>query len=228
MTASTTYHLRKVKQIESIGTAVCFLLFPIFFVSAQVLHPNLFQMGTINDANDWVNHFRGQHLLHLAHLLEFVCAPLLIIMAMHFKSRLQEKSPAAALSGTAMVFIGALMLLGNKSALCLTISGFDTLGDHELKAMLPGLEVLFNKEGFMMVLNLLPLLPLGWVVLGIVLIRTKLISRWQSIPLTIGSLLLANPEIEVINFVASLFLAAGLLPYSAILFKQIKQKSNVI
>jgi hypothetical protein len=227
MTESTPQKIQ-VEQIESFGAAVCFLLFPIFFVSAQLLHPNLFQINTINNATDWINHFRGQHLLHLAHLLEFVCAPLLIIMALHFKNRLHGQMTKATLIGTVMVFTGALMLLANKSALCLTISGFDTLSDHEMESIRPGLEVLLNKEGLLMVLNLLLILPIGWVIFGIVLIRTKQISRWQSIPLTIGSLLLANPEIEVINFVASLFLAAGLLPYSIILFKQMKQERDMI
>ena len=226
MITSTTQSM-KIKQIESIGTAACFMLFPILFVTAQLLHPNLFHMDTIKSAADWVNHFRGQQLLHFAHLLEFVCAPLLIIMALHFKSRLKTQMPAAVFVGTAMVFIGALMLLGNKSALCLTISGFDTLGDHELETMLPGLDVLLNREGWLVVLNLLPLLPIGWVLLGIVIIKTKLISRWQSIPLTIGSLLLANPEIEVVNLVASFFLAAGFIPYSLTLLKEINRERDV-
>jgi len=46
----------------------------------------------------------------------------------------------------------------------------------------------------------------------------------QSIAIITGSLMLANPEIEIINFFASFFLAAGLIPYSIKLFKQISKQ----
>lgn len=212
----------KIDLIEQTGTALSFLLFPVFFAAAQIMHPNLFHIEMITEGEQWIEHFRGQNLLHFAHLLEFMCAPLLIIMALHYKKILRKKTPILSFIGVCMVFIGALMLLGNKSALCLTISGFDTLNDQQLYQLIPGLNILLRKEGLMAVLWLLPLLPLGYVLIAISLFRTNYVPNWQSVLLIIGSLLLANPEIEVINFFASFFLAAGLVPYSIKLFKQSK------
>ena len=211
----------KIDLIEQTGTALSFLLFPVFFVAAQIMHPNLFHIEMITEGKQWIEHFRGQDLLHFAHLLEFLCAPLLIIMALHYKKILRNKVPILSFIGVCMVFIGALMLLGNKSALCLTISGFDTLNDQQLFQLVPGLNMLLKKEGMMAVLWLLPLLPLGYVFIAVSLVRSNHVPKWQSVLLIIGSLLLANPEIQVINFIASFFLAAGLIPYSIKLFKQI-------
>ncbi|MCK5674224.1 MAG: DUF4386 family protein [Spirochaetales bacterium] len=210
-----------VDLIEQTGTALSFLLFPLFFVAAQIMHPNLFHIEMITEGKQWIEHFRGQNLLHFAHLLEFLCAPLLIIMALHYKKILRKKVPILSFIGVCMVFIGALMLLGNKSALCLTISAFDTLNDQQLYQLVPGLNMLLRKEGIMAVLWLLPLLPLGYVLIAVSLFRSNHVPKWQSVLLVIGSLLLANPEIEIVNFFASFFLAAGLIPYSIKLFKQI-------
>jgi len=213
--------LSKINRIEQTGTALSFLLFPVFFAAAQIMHPNLFHFEMIADGKQWIEHFRGQNLLHFAHLLEFLCAPLLIIMALHYKKTLRSKAPVLSFVGACMAFIGALMLLGNKSALCLTISGFDTLNNQQLYQLVPGLNVLLKKEGLLAVLWLLPLLPLGYALIGISLFKSNHVPKWQCIVIIIGSLMLANPEIEAINFFASFFLAAGLIPYSIELFKQI-------
>jgi len=206
--------------IEHYGTAAAFFLFPLCFVAAQLMHPNMLQMSLITDGRDWIAHFRGQSLLHAAHALEFLCAPLLIIMSLHYKRVLHERAPRLGFVGVVMSFTGALMLLGNKSALCLTISAFDTLPDAALMQLAPGLDVMLRREGWMALLWLLPLLPLGFAVIGIALYRTRLVPRWQSVTLTIGSLMLANPEIEVINFAASFLLALSVIPYAFRLFTQ--------
>ena len=39
----------KVNRIEHIGTALSFLLFPLFFVTAQIMHPNLFNIEMITE-----------------------------------------------------------------------------------------------------------------------------------------------------------------------------------
>ncbi len=210
----------KVARLERFGIFAAFMLFPILFLAAQLLHPNLFHSSPIADGKNWVENFRGQRFLHFAHALEFLCAPLLIIMAFHYKKMLRTKAPWLGFIGTAMAFIGALMLLGNKSALCLTISAFDTLPDSQLLQLVPGLDVMLRREGWMVLLWLLPLLPLGFAVIGVALFNTRLIPRMQSGTLIFGSLLLANPEIEVMNFIASILLALSLIPYAIELLKK--------
>ena len=199
--------------LEQKGIALAFILFSLFFVAAQIMHPNKFHLEMITTGEQWISHFRGQTLLHSAHFLEFTCAFLLLIMGMHYRKVLTRKSPILVTAGVYMVFIGALMLLANKSALCLSVSGFDTLNDGQLTQIIPALDVLLQKRSFLAVLWLLPLLPLGYVLVGIALFRTGHVPRWQSTLIIIGSLLLANPEIELLNFIASFLLAAGLIPY---------------
>jgi len=205
--------LEKIKWLEQKGAALSFILFSVFFVLAQLMHGNIFDITIISNGRQWIGHFRGQTLLHYAHFLEFICSFLLVIMVLHYKKVLVKKSPLLVSAGVYMVFIGSFMLLANKSALCLTISGFDTLSDAQLQQIVPALDVLLQKRGFLFALWLLPLLPSGYVLIGIVLFKTRYVPVWQSIIITIGSLMLANPEIEVINFFASFLLAGGLLPY---------------
>lgn len=207
-------------RIDKTGTALAFLLFPIFFIAAQLLHPDYFNTEVVTNGKQWLAHFRGQELLHFAHLIEFICAPLLIIMALHYKKVLREKSPVLSYIGVSMAFVGALMLLANKSALCLTIGAFDTLGDEQIQQIIPALDVMVRKESWLAVLWLLPLLPLGYFLVGIALFKSQHVPHWQALLLAAGSLMLANPEIEAINFFASFVLAGGLIPYAFTLLKK--------
>jgi hypothetical protein len=202
-----------IKVLEGKVEGVSFVLFSVLFVTAQCLHPDLFEIEFIRSGEQWLEKFRGQSLLHIAHFLEFICGFLLMIVGLHLKKRLQALAPRLVTVAMIFVFIGSFMLVANKSALCLTISGFDTLPAEQLQQIIPALEVLLMKKGFLGALWLLPLLPIGFLLFSIALFKTKYVPRWQSVQLIIGSLLLANPEIEVINFFASFFLAAGLIPY---------------
>ncbi|HDP79452.1 MAG TPA: hypothetical protein ENN21_01270 [Spirochaetes bacterium] len=208
-----------IKLVEHYGTGAVFMLFPLCFVAAQLMHPNMLHMSLISNGREWIAHFRGQSLLHAAHALEFLCAPLLIIMSLHYKRVLRGSAPRLGFIGVAMSFTGALMLLANKSVLCLTISAFETLPDDALMGLAPGLDVMLRREGWMALLWLLPLLPLGFTVIGVALFKTRLVPRRQSILLIIGSLMLANPEIELVNFIASVLLALGLIPYAVRLLR---------
>jgi len=207
-------------------TALAFILFAVTFVAAQLLHPNLFHAIRIENAEQWLSHFQGQNWLHLAHFLEFICSFFLMIMALQYKRFLKSSAPLLSSIGVYLAVMGAFMLLGNKSALCLTISGFDTLPAEELKQIIPALEVLLAKKSYLAVLHLLPLLPLGFLLIGIALFRTRLVPRWQSLLLIIGSALLNNPEIELVNFAASFFLLGGVLPYGIVLWKKASGEEN--
>ena len=216
--------VKKIISLERKGVALVFVLFPMLFVAAQIMHPDIFHYEMITSGAQWIEHFRGQKLLHLAHFFEFMSAFLLIIMGLHYKKVLFPYSPRLVTVGVYMVFIGSLMLLANKSALCLTISGFDTLSNMQLQQIIPALDVLLQKKSFLAVLWLLPLLPIGYVLISIALFRTKHVPSWQSTLIIIGSLMLANPEVEIINFFASFFLAGGLIPYG---IKQLISTKNI-
>lgn len=210
----------RIGDIERYGTAISFILFPVFFIIANLLHPNLLQIQILTDGKAWIDHFHGQGQLHFAHVLEFLSGPLLIIMAIHYMRVLRNKSPWLSFIGGVMAITGALMLVGNKSALCLTISAFDTLPENQLYQLTPGLNVMLQKEGWMIILWLLPLLPIGFLIQGIALYQSRFIPRWQSILIVIGSLLLANPEIEIVNLIASCLLLISFIPYARKMLKE--------
>jgi hypothetical protein len=87
-------------------------------------------------------------------------------MAIHLMQQLRNHSPWLSFSGGVLAVYGALMLVGNKSAFCLTLSAFDLLTDNQLTAMIPGLNLLLQKEGWLALLWLLPLLPFGFCCLA--------------------------------------------------------------
>jgi len=71
---------------------------------------------------------------------------------------------------------------------------------------------MFNFKGWLVLLWLLFLLPIGFVVQGVGLLVSRVIPRWQSIPITIGVLLLINPDIDLIGLIGSIIFAIGFIP----------------
>jgi len=207
--------------VQKWGTAMAFLLFPLFFIAANLLHPDLLHPKTLTEGAAWIEHFRGRSGLHLAHLLEFLSAPLLITMSIHYMNRLYNRTPWLGFIGGTLAIFGALMLVGNKSAFCLTLSAFDTLSDPQLAAMAPGLDVLLQKKGWLLILWFLPVLPLGFLILGVALVRSATVPKWQGGLIILGSALLLNPEVEIINLSASIILMIAFLPYVFTLLKEV-------
>ena len=111
------------------------------------------------------------------------------------------------------------MLIGNKSAICFTISAFDTLTDENLSMIIPALDALLNMEGLLCILASLPLLPLGFLLISIAVHRSRIVTRFESILIILGSALLMNPEIEIVNLTASIIL---LIPFSVYSIKLLK------
>jgi len=114
--------------------------------------------------------------------------------------------------GCVMAVLGAVILAVDKTALCLVPSAFDTLPEAQFAQLVPGIEALFNYKGWLVIIWLLPLLPIGFFIQGIGLFISRVIPRWQSIPITIGALLLANPDIDLISLIGSIILAIGMVP----------------
>lgn len=199
--------------IERIGTALAILAFPVLFVAAQWMHPDPFALTMPRTGADFATQINGATKLHLAHFLEFLCAPLLLVLALHLHGRLRPHLPTLAFVALIMAAVGTFMLAGNKAALCLTASAFDTLDESVLFAMAPGFEALLQRRALMAVLWGITLLPLGFALFGLGLWRARLVPRWQAGALLLGSLLLANPEVQAVNTVAAMLLATGLLPY---------------
>lgn len=80
-----------VDTIKRLGTGIAIILFPVFFIISNAIHPDLFDISMIHDVQSWIEHFHGNNLLHFAHVLELFMAPLLIVTALHFMDRLKKK-----------------------------------------------------------------------------------------------------------------------------------------
>lgn len=205
-------------QKTTIGLAT--VTFSVLFVAAQALHPDPFATGLPADGLAFAAHINNAFWMHFAHFLEFLCAPLLLVVALHFHALLKPTAPRLAMIAVVMATIGTFMLAGNKAALCFTASAFDTLPDATLMSMAPGFDALLERRGFMAVLWGISLLPLGFVVFAAGLLRARVLPAWQGWATLIGSLMLANPEIQAVNTVASLALALGLGTHGAGLLAQ--------
>jgi hypothetical protein len=140
--------------------------------------------------------------------------PLLIVIALHFMSQLEKDKPWLGWLGGVLAIGGAIVLAADKAALCLVPSALDTLSEAQFQQMVPGIEAMFHYQGWLWLLNLLPILPLGFILQSIGLLSSHVLDRKISVPILIGSILMANPDIDIIGLVATVFLAIGFFPYA--------------
>jgi len=201
-------------QIKQVGTALAFILYPIFAGIAFAVHPNLMSLRIGHDVQEKIAEFHGNQLLHFGHFLMLFSVPLLIIIAVHMMKLLDRQAPWWGFVGGILAIFGAVILAVDKGALCLVPSAFDTLSEADFRGLTPGIEAMFQYQGWLWVLWLLPLLPIGFIILTTGLVRSNVISRWQSIPMLVGSIMMANPDIDIIGLVATIFLGIGFIPYA--------------
>jgi hypothetical protein len=197
-----------------IGTGLAFIIFPLVFVFAFAGHPGLLSPHLLGP-EDLILRARNNGLLQFGHALVTLNTALLVVIALHFLKLLDRSSAAWAGSvGGVLAVLGALMLAADKGALCLTMSALDTLPDRDFAQMMPGLLAMFAKEGWLVLLWGILLLPVGFAIQAIALLKTRTLPRWQSILFLIGVLLVATPDgVEIINLTASILLAIAFVPY---------------
>jgi hypothetical protein len=167
-----------------------------------------------HDVQAKIAEFHGNQLLHFGHFLMVVAVPLLIIIAIHFMQLLETRSPWWGFVGGILATGGAVILAVDKGALCLVTSAFDTLPEADFINLTPGIEAMFQYKGWLWILWLLPFLPIGFIIQSIGLVRSQAIPRSQGIPILIGSILMANPDIDIIGLVATIFLGIGFILYA--------------
>jgi hypothetical protein len=201
-------------HILQIGTGTAFILFPLIFIFAFVVHPGLLRPQLLQpEAIIW--RARGNKSLQLAHSLVLLSTALLIVMTIHFMKILSLGSAAwAGLIGAGLAVLGAILLAADKGALCLTMSALDTMPEEKFSAMMPGLLAIFSKKGWMILLWGMLLLPVGFAIQAVGLLQSDALPRWQSILFLIGVLLVGTPDgMEIINLSASILMATALIPY---------------
>jgi len=199
---------------KRIGTGLAFIIFPLVFIFAFAVHPGLANPHLLGP-EELIMRAHNNGLLQFGHALVTMNTALLVVIALHFMRLLDRRGSAlAGFVGAALAVFGALILAADKGALCLTMSALDTLPASNFTQMMPGLLAMFTKQGWLVLLWGLLLLPIGFAIQAIALLKTKALPRWQSILFLIGVLLIGTPDgVEIINLTASILLAIAFIPY---------------
>jgi hypothetical protein len=201
-------------SVRRIGTGLSFVIFPLVFVFAFSIHPGLLHPHLLGPS-ELILRARGAGLLQFGHALVTLDTALLVVVALHFMKLLDRGSGAwAGFVGAALAVLGSLALAADKGALCLTMSALDQLSDTQFASMMPGLLAIFSREGWLVLLWGIMLLPVGFGIQAIALLRSGSIARWQSLLLLVGVLLIGTPDgVEIVNLAASVLLTIALVPY---------------
>jgi hypothetical protein len=208
-------------QGKQIGLGLAFVIFPLLFIFAFAVHPGLLQPRLLSP-EEIILRAHGNGLLQFGHVLVTLSTALLIVAALHFMKLLDRSSGAwAGFIGAAIAVLGAIILAADKGALCLTMSAFDTLPEKVFTQIMPGVLAMFTKQGWLALLWGILLLPLGFAIQAIALLKTNSFPRWQSVLFLIGVFLVSTPDgLEIINLSASILMAIALIPYGIQIIKK--------
>jgi hypothetical protein len=205
---------------KRVGTALAIILFPLIFVFAFAVHPGLLNPRFLGP-QELIQRAHQNGLLQFGHLLVTLCTVLLVVAALHFMKLLEKTAPWAGTIGGGLAIFGAVILAVDKGALCLTMSALDRLPEPQFAQMLPGLLAMFSKQGWLVILWGIVLLPVGFAIQALALVRTRALPRWQGIVFLIGVLFVGTPDgVEIVNLGASLLMAAAMVPYGIALMKE--------
>ncbi len=212
---------------KRVGTGLAFVFFPLIFVFAFAVHPGLLNPHFLGP-EELIQRAHQNGLLQFGHLLVTLCTVLLIASALHFMKLLERSAAWAGTIGGMLAIFGAVILAADKGALCLTMSALDGLPESQFSQMLPGLLAMFSKQGWLVMLWGIVLLPLGFAIQALALIRTRSLPRWQGIMFLVGVLFVGTPDgVEIVNLSASILMAIALIPYGAKLMKESPMDNSV-
>jgi len=203
----------KIESIKTKGFAISLIAFPVMLLTGFLMHPNLLKPEALQTVEQLVGRFHNQPVFHIGHLIVMFAVPVIIIALTSFMNVLQGKGKQLGFWGGIIGLFGAFILAVDKGALCLVLSAFDTLPEDKFQEFVPFLSVIVNKAGMLWVVWLLPLLPVGAAIQALGLLKEKYISKWQTIFIIIGLLLLNNPDIELISSIGALLMCAGYIPW---------------
>jgi hypothetical protein len=203
---------QRLNSFKQTGTGLSIIIFPIMLLLGFMSHPNFFSFGIITDAAEWADEWRGNFLFHFGHLLVLFAVPFIIVTSVRFMSVLQNRGAWLGLIGGVLGVFGALMLAVDKGALCLVLTAFQTLPDSQFINITPALQALLDKAGWLWIVWFFLLLPVGFILQTVGLVKEELVPRWQGAAIIIGLLLLINPDIEIISSVGAILMCIGFIP----------------
>lgn len=203
----------KIETIRKKGFAISIIAFPVMLLTGFLMHPNLLKLEALQTVEQLVGRFHNQPIFHIGHLIVMFAVPVIMIALISFMNVLQGKGKQLGFWGGIIGLFGAFILAVDKGALCLVLSAFDTLPEAKFQEFVPYLSVIVNKAGLLWVVWLLPLLPVGAAIQALGLLKEKFISKWQTICIILGLLLLNNPDIEFVSSIGGLLMCAGYIPW---------------
>ncbi len=213
---------QKVETAKRIGTGLAFFLYPLAALTAFIAHPNLLSLEIGVPVADKVAEFHNNTFMHFGHFLMVLSVPPLTIVILKFMSMLKGRGAWWGFIGGVLALYGVLALAVQKTALFLVMSAFDTLPEAVYAQLMPGIETLFNLKGYLAIVWLLPLLPVGVLIQSIGLYRVNAIPRWQSVVIIIAMLgmgVSAAVDIDIFGLVSTLILAISWFPFGYQLIK---------
>ena len=202
-----------IDTIKKKGFAISLIAFPLMLLVGFLMHPDILSFEPLQNVEQLVGRFHNQPVYHFGHLIVMFTVPLIMVTQISIMNVLQGKGERLGFWGGITGLFGAFILAVDKGALCLVLSAFDTLPEAEFQQFVPFLSVVVNKAGLLWVVWLLPLLPVGASIQALGLFKEKYISRWQTVCIISGLLLLNNPDIEFISSVGALLMCAGYIPW---------------
>ena len=213
---------QKVETTKRVLTGLSFFLYPLAAFIAFIAHPNLLSLEVGVPVLDKVAEFHNNRFMHFGHLLMELSVPELYVVIFKFMSMLKGRGAWAGFIGGLLAIFGVLGLAVQKTAQCLVMSAFDTLPEAVYTQLMPAIEVIFGLKGYLAIIWLLPLLPVGVLIQSIGLFQENTIPRWQSIVMIVAMLgmgISAAVDIDIFGLVSTVILVTSWFPLGYSLIK---------
>ena len=194
---------------------VATIAFPLLLLTGFVLHPHLLSPHLTTTAEDLVAKFRHQTAFHVGHLVVFAAVPFIIVSVSYVVTTLKAAGRAYGIVGGLIATIGAVILAGDKGALCIVLSAFDTLNDADFDSIRPALQAIVERRGLLVILWALPLLSLGAIVQMVGMMKEGMVSRMSGVVAIVGLAILNNPDIDIVSSVGALLMCLTYVPLGA-------------
>lgn len=201
-----------IRRVTRIGSALAFLAFPPMLLVGFLLHPDITSFEMVTDAEVWAGEFRGNFLFHFGHVLVMFTAPLAIVVGVRCMRFATGKGAWMIFLGGVLGVFGAFILAVDKGALTLVLTAFDALPDAEFEQSYPVLQVMLERGGWLWIVYLLAVLPVGFIMQAVGLAKAGVIGKGQATLIVMGMATLFVGDIEIITAAGAVLMCFGYMP----------------